>query len=71
MNFFKNLLAISLVCFYCAEAASLKANPFTNLKTYSVSGIISLPYAEVSEPFRAWYDETQFASRIDYYDGKR
>ena len=70
MNFFKCLLAISLVCFYCAEGASLKANPFTNLKTYSVSGIISLPYAEVSEPFRAWYDETQFASRIDYYDGK-
>ena len=21
------------------------------------------------EPFRAWYDQDQFASRIDYYDG--
>ena len=34
-----------------------------------MSGILSLPYAEIAEPFRVWYDEEQFASRIDYYDG--
>lgn len=46
-----------------------KATPFSNLKRYSVAGVIQLPYAEISEPFRAWYDADQFASRIDYYDG--
>ncbi len=49
--------------------ASIKKNPFTDLKHYSISGILSLPYAEITEPFRAWYDEEQYASRIDYYDG--
>jgi hypothetical protein len=51
------------------QCASLKSTPFSNLKRYSVSGVIQLPYAEISEPFRAWYDSDQFASRIDYYDG--
>lgn len=54
---------------YMGNCASIKATPFSNLKRYSVSGIIQLPYAEVNEPFRAWYDSDQFASRIDYYDG--
>lgn len=46
-----------------------KQTPFSNLKRYSVAGVIQLPYAEISEPFRAWYDSDQYASRIDYYDG--
>jgi hypothetical protein len=44
--------------------------PFSNLKRYSVSGTLSLPYAEINEPFRAWYDSDQSASRIDYYNGE-
>lgn len=67
----KLLILVGIICL--ANAASIKdsdkATPFSNLKRYSVSGIISLPYAEVDEPFRAWYDDEQFASRIDYYDG--
>lgn len=51
------------------EKAKPRATPFSNLKRYSVSGVIELPYAEISEPFRAWYDSDQYASRIDYYDG--
>jgi C1A family cysteine protease len=46
-----------------------KATPFDNLKRYSVSGTLNLPYAEISEPFRVWFDIGQSASRIDYYDG--
>lgn len=34
---------------------------------YSARGIISIPYAELSEPFFAYYDGTIGASRIDYY----
>jgi hypothetical protein len=65
------LLAIFLVLgtLSSIQAKSLKATPFSNLKKYSVSGILSLPYAEVAEPFRVWYDEDQYASRVDYYDG--
>jgi len=43
--------------------------PFSQVRRYTVSGIISLPYAEISEPFQAWLDVDQYASRIDYYDG--
>ena len=36
---------------------------------YYATGIIYHPELNLSEPFQAWYDETQKASRIDYYDG--
>ena len=58
-----------LVLFCVANAATLNKNTLKSLPVYSVSGIITLPYAEINEPFQAWYDETQYASRIDYYDG--
>ena len=28
-----------------------------------------MPYAEINEPFNAWFDMNQYASRIDFYDG--
>ena len=34
-------------------------------------GIINLPYAEIEEPFEAWYNHTGNKSRIEYYDGKK
>lgn len=39
-------------------------------KTYHVKGLLSLPYAEIKEPFEAWYDLTGKRSRIDYYHGQ-
>ncbi|KAI7798783.1 hypothetical protein IRJ41_015825 [Triplophysa rosa] len=39
-------------------------------KTYHVKGVISLPYAEIKEPFEAWYDLEGKKSRIDYYHGQ-
>ena len=36
---------------------------------YYVDGILSLPYAELNEPFVGWYDAEAKKSRIDYYEG--
>lgn len=33
-------------------------------------GVISLPYAEIKEPFEGWYDLQGKRSRIDYYHGE-
>jgi len=38
--------------------------------SYSVEGDIFIPFAEVHEPFSAWYDSDSNNSRIDYYHGK-
>jgi len=37
--------------------------------TYTVKGTINIPYAEIVEPFYAWYDKPSGRSRIDYYGG--
>nr|XP_013800141.1 PREDICTED: thiol protease aleurain-like [Apteryx mantelli mantelli] len=34
------------------------------------AGVISLPYAEIKEPFEAWYNLTGGKSRIEYYGGQ-
>uniref|UniRef100_A0A6Q2XRF9 Peptidase C1A papain C-terminal domain-containing protein n=1 Tax=Esox lucius TaxID=8010 RepID=A0A6Q2XRF9_ESOLU len=39
-------------------------------KAYHVKGVISLPYAEIKEPFEAWFDIKGRTSRIDYYHGQ-
>nr|CAH7744140.1 unnamed protein product [Callosobruchus chinensis] len=36
-------------------------------QTYSVKGILHIPYAEIDEPFYAWFDAPSKQSRIDYY----
>lgn len=35
--------------------------------TYTVKGVLNIPYAEITEPFEAWYDANTNRSRIDYY----
>uniref|UniRef100_A0A8D0HMU5 Uncharacterized protein n=1 Tax=Sphenodon punctatus TaxID=8508 RepID=A0A8D0HMU5_SPHPU len=37
---------------------------------YHVKGFINMPYAEIMEPFEAWYNKTGNKSRIQYYDGQ-
>ena len=37
---------------------------------YSVQGTLNLPYAELSEPFTAWFNAETKSSRIDFYGGK-
>ncbi|ALC43483.1 26-29-p [Drosophila busckii] len=36
---------------------------------YIVKGTLYIPYAEIAEPFYAWYDKGTKRSRIDYYGG--
>jgi hypothetical protein len=35
-----------------------------------VKGNLYIPFAEIKEPFYAWYDKGEKKSRIDYYGGK-
>jgi len=37
--------------------------------SYKVRGVLSIPFAEIQEPFTAWVDLDMKKSRIDYYDG--
>ncbi|CAG9835411.1 unnamed protein product [Diabrotica balteata] len=57
---------VLLFCFIVISAHGKDQSP-TWKKTYSVTGILSIPYAEIQEPFSAWYDEPSKRSRIDYY----
>ncbi|CAH2217695.1 jg26614, partial [Pararge aegeria aegeria] len=34
---------------------------------YTIKGILNIPYAELHEPFYAWFDSKNGKSRIDYY----
>ena len=36
---------------------------------YTAKGVLYIPYAEIAEPFNAWYDKVSGRSRIDYYGG--
>lgn len=36
--------------------------------TYQVSGVLQLPYAEINEPFTAYYEAKKNRSRVDYYN---
>jgi hypothetical protein len=69
----KYLSIVVLLCLSSVYSANLPTSkgpkPFSNLKRYTVSGILSLPYAEINEPFEAWFDINQYASRIDFYNG--
>ena len=49
----------------CTEA--VQSPTFSN--TYIVKGTLYIPYAEIREPFYAWYDGRSGSSRIDYYGG--
>ncbi|XP_064470526.1 digestive cysteine proteinase 2-like [Ornithodoros turicata] len=35
--------------------------------TYTVQGVLHLPYAEIKEPFMGYFDATRNLSRVDYY----
>ncbi|XP_078094460.1 counting factor associated protein D-like isoform X2 [Mustelus asterias] len=57
-----------LSCWPVVSVKHLKAPTFP--KSYHISGIISMPFAEIEEPFEAWYNSTGKSSRIEYYDGQ-
>ena len=58
--------------FYVSVGVSLCVSPPTLAKNYRVTGSIRLPYAEIVEPFTAYYDvrSGMERSRVNYYNGK-
>lgn len=67
-NYFSlhDLILISGVSFSTKATA-----PNWNALTYTVEGTLQLPYAEITEPFSAYYDAKNNKSRIDYYGGMK
>ncbi|KAL6457039.1 hypothetical protein MHYP_G00340020 [Metynnis hypsauchen] len=64
-------VAALLGCASVLEATPLAGRTLPDFgDTYHVKGVISLPYAEIKEPFKAWYDRKGSRSRIDYYQGQ-
>ncbi|XP_033950470.1 digestive cysteine proteinase 1 [Pseudochaenichthys georgianus] len=65
-------LYIAAVLLWAVIASEGKAVPsLPNFgSSYHVKGVISLPYAEIKEPFEAWFDLAAKSSRIDYYHGQ-
>ncbi|XP_058801571.1 digestive cysteine proteinase 1 [Phymastichus coffea] len=55
-----------LLCGLCS-ARSVKSPVFSS--GYTAKGTLYIPYAEIREPFYAWYDGKSGNSRIDYYGG--
>ncbi|XP_060527653.1 digestive cysteine proteinase 3 isoform X2 [Cylas formicarius] len=58
----RNVAAISTILLLVNGAVVPKWS-----ETYRVKGILHIPYAEIDEPFFAWYDGPDNQSRIDYY----
>lgn len=56
-----------ICCIAALPKESLTAPTFS--KTYTVKGTLYIPYAEIREPFYAWYNGNSGSSRIDYYGG--
>ncbi|KAG7280469.1 hypothetical protein CRUP_033770 [Coryphaenoides rupestris] len=59
--------AVLLLC--AVTEAKAVPSPVEFGKTYHVEGVISLPYAEIKEPFEGWFTAGK-ASRVDYYHGQ-
>lgn len=38
-------------------------------RTYTINGMIQIPYAEIEEPFTAYLTSTYGRSRVDFYGG--
>lgn len=57
-------LLASLVLASTTDGASVKF-----FKNYHATGYVSLPYAEIKEPFEAWYSSSLNKSRIDFWGG--
>ncbi|XP_065277967.1 uncharacterized protein LOC135893925 [Emys orbicularis] len=70
--FWKKMASLLLPAFYLLSGAGGTSGwavpDFGNV--YHVSGVIDLPFAEIREPFEAWYNQTGEKSRIQYYHGQ-
>jgi len=63
-------MQLALVLFLIGFAGTVfGTNPPKWDPNYIVKGTLYIPYAEIAEPFYAWYDQHTRRSRIDYYGG--
>ncbi|KAK0180964.1 hypothetical protein PV327_003290 [Microctonus hyperodae] len=60
-------IIVSLLLLGISLANAVGAPTFSN--AYVTKGTLYIPYAEIREPFYAWYDGNAGSSRIDYYGG--
>lgn len=67
---FRIAISLCLLSFSLGKSVHSGDSPPEWPGTYSVSGVLRLPYAEIVEPFQAWFDSVNGRSRIDYYAGK-
>ena len=66
-----------MILFLCVALASLTSgqllfpigSPPTWSPTYTVEGVVVIPYAEIEEPFVGYADMKNGKSRVDYYGG--
>ncbi|XP_054004066.1 digestive cysteine proteinase 1 [Hylaeus anthracinus] len=65
MYIFTSTFALIALGLSCIEA--VQSPTFSN--AYTVKGTLYIPYAEIREPFYAWFDGASGSSRIDYYGG--
>ncbi|XP_043573078.1 digestive cysteine proteinase 1-like isoform X1 [Chiloscyllium plagiosum] len=55
----------------CLSVVNVKpSNVPTFPDVYHISGTIILPFAEIEEPFEAWYNYSGQVSRVEYYHGQ-
>jgi len=62
----------SILALLAATSAALAIDPNQPpvwSTSYSVTGTLIIPFAEIEEPFSAWFDGQNGRSRIDYYGG--
>ncbi|XP_072835989.2 digestive cysteine proteinase 2 [Pogona vitticeps] len=67
------LILITGICFLVVDCTHLHTHLQRLPKlgdVYHITGILKLPYAEIEEPFEAWFNETGGKSRIQYYHGQ-
>lgn len=57
---------LHLICLISLSTAATNPDWSTS---YMVRGLLSIPFAEIEEPFSAWVDLDLNKSRIDYYTG--
>ncbi len=62
-------MKLFLILAFLGLGTAAQNEPPTWSTTYSVSGVLMIPFAEIAEKFQAYYDLESGNSRIDYYDG--
>uniref|UniRef100_A0A1W7RAQ0 Digestive cysteine proteinase 1 n=1 Tax=Hadrurus spadix TaxID=141984 RepID=A0A1W7RAQ0_9SCOR len=64
-----SLLFLSVCCSELSGNAMPPRAPPVFANSYFTMGILLIPYAEIKEPFAAYYDKNNGKSRVDYYGG--